>query len=45
MCQLREHAHLKKNFKPTGGVETLQKGVYYLTEVDDMFRRQYAIKE
>jgi hydroxymethylglutaryl-CoA synthase len=45
MCQLREHAHLKKNFKPTGSVETIQKGTYYLTEVDDMFRRQYAIKE
>jgi hydroxymethylglutaryl-CoA synthase len=44
MCKLREHAHLKKNFKPSGNVETLQKGTYYLTEVDDMFRRKYEIK-
>ncbi|KAJ5141222.1 Aminoglycoside phosphotransferase [Penicillium atrosanguineum] len=44
MCKLREHAHLKKNFKPSGQTETLQKGTYYLTEVDDMFRRKYEIK-
>ncbi|KAJ5287977.1 hypothetical protein N7478_003663 [Penicillium angulare] len=44
MCKLREHAHLKKNFKPSGNVETIQSGVYYLTEVDDMFRRKYEIK-
>ncbi|KAJ5582465.1 hypothetical protein N7535_001085 [Penicillium sp. DV-2018c] len=44
MCKLREHAHLKKNFKPTGDVETIKSGVYYLTEVDDMFRRKYEIK-
>ncbi|KAJ5211600.1 uncharacterized protein N7498_003246 [Penicillium cinerascens] len=44
MCKLREHAHLKKNFKPSGNIETLQKGTYYLTEVDDMFRRKYEIK-
>ncbi|KAJ5721764.1 uncharacterized protein N7483_009698 [Penicillium malachiteum] len=44
MCKLREHAHLKKNFKPTGSTETLQSGTYYLTEVDDMFRRKYEIK-
>ncbi|CAL5872537.1 uncharacterized protein PFLUO_LOCUS6801 [Penicillium psychrofluorescens] len=44
MCQLREHAHLQKNFKPTGSTETLQSGTYYLTEVDDMFRRKYEIK-
>ncbi|KAJ5808273.1 hypothetical protein N7474_009542 [Penicillium riverlandense] len=44
MCQLREHAHLQKNFKPTGSTEILQSGAYYLTEVDDMFRRKYEIK-
>ncbi|KAJ5773926.1 Hydroxymethylglutaryl-coenzyme A synthase C-terminal [Penicillium paradoxum] len=44
MCTLREHAHLKKDFKPAGKVETIQSGVYYLTEVDDMFRRKYEIK-
>ncbi|KAH8694922.1 putative hydroxymethylglutaryl-CoA synthase Erg13 [Talaromyces proteolyticus] len=44
MCLLREHAHLKKNFKPTGNTETIVSGTYYLTEVDDMFRRKYAVK-
>ncbi|KAJ5163529.1 Thiolase-like subgroup [Penicillium coprophilum] len=44
MCKLREHAHLKKNFQPVGKTETIGSGVYYLTEVDDMFRRKYEIK-
>ncbi|KAJ9199160.1 hypothetical protein DTO164E3_4864 [Paecilomyces variotii] len=44
MCLLREHAHLKKNFKPAGNIETIPSGTYYLTEVDDMFRRKYEIK-
>jgi hydroxymethylglutaryl-CoA synthase len=44
MCKLREHAHLQKNFKPSGKTETLQSGTYYLTEVDDMFRRKYEVK-
>ncbi|PYI34116.1 hydroxymethylglutaryl-CoA synthase [Aspergillus indologenus CBS 114.80] len=44
MCDLRKHAHLKKNFKPSGNTETLFPGTYYLTEVDDMFRRKYEVK-
>ncbi|KAJ5541558.1 hypothetical protein N7494_006634 [Penicillium frequentans] len=44
MCKLREHAHLQKNFKPSGSIETILPGTYYLTEVDDMFRRKYEIK-
>ncbi|KAJ5095443.1 hypothetical protein NUU61_004799 [Penicillium alfredii] len=44
MCKLREHAHLQKGFKPSGQVETLQPHVYYLSEVDDMFRRHYEVK-
>ncbi|KAJ5487205.1 hypothetical protein N7530_001505 [Penicillium desertorum] len=44
MCKLREHAHLKKDFKPTGNPDTIKSGVYYLTEVDEMFRRKYEIK-
>lgn len=44
MCQLREKAHLQKDFKPTGNVETLLPGTYYLTEVDGMFRRKYEVK-
>jgi hydroxymethylglutaryl-CoA synthase len=44
MCMLREKAHLKKDFKPVGKVDDLIPGTYYLTEVDDMFRRKYEIK-
>ena len=41
---LREKAHLQKNYTPKGSEETIVKGTYYLTEVDDMFRRKYQIK-
>ncbi|KAK2798166.1 hypothetical protein FQN51_007852 [Onygenales sp. PD_10] len=44
MCLSREHAHLKKDFAPTGTVDTIIPGTYYLTKVDDMFRREYAVK-
>jgi hydroxymethylglutaryl-CoA synthase len=33
MCNLREQAHLKKSY------------TYYLTNIDDMFRRTYEIKQ
>ena len=45
MCNLREKAHLQKNYTPSGNPETIFPGAYYLTEVDDMFRRKYAIKQ
>jgi hydroxymethylglutaryl-CoA synthase len=45
MCNLREKAHLQSNFEPTGSVETLLPGTYYLTKVDEMFRRKYEIKQ
>jgi hydroxymethylglutaryl-CoA synthase len=45
MCNLREKAHLKSNFEPTGSVDTLLPGTYYLTKVDEMFRRKYEIKQ
>ncbi|KAF9889949.1 hypothetical protein FE257_006823 [Aspergillus nanangensis] len=44
MCVLREHAHLKKNFKPVGKTDTILPHTYYLTDVDDMFRRHYEVK-
>ncbi|KAL4918509.1 hydroxymethylglutaryl-coenzyme A synthase C terminal-domain-containing protein [Aspergillus aurantiobrunneus] len=44
MCELREHAHLAKDFKPSGNTETLFPGTYYLTEIDGMFRRKYETK-
>ncbi|CAD0095841.1 unnamed protein product [Aureobasidium vineae] len=45
MCNLRERAHLKKDYSPAGNPETLFPGTYYLTKVDDLFRREYAIKQ
>ncbi|KAG7009365.1 hypothetical protein G7Y79_00002g004800 [Physcia stellaris] len=44
MCMLREKAHLQKDYKPKGSEETIVPGTYYLTEIDDMFRRKYQIK-
>lgn len=41
--ELREQAHLQKNFVPSGEVDTLQKGTYYLTKVDDQYQRVYAV--
>lgn len=45
MCNLREKAHLQKNYTPQGEASTIIKGAYYLTKVDDMFKREYARKE
>jgi len=42
---LREKAHLQKGFKPSGSIDELVSGAYYLTEVDERFHRKYAIKE
>lgn len=44
MCNLREKAHLQKSYKPSGGRDDLFPGTYYLTGIDDMFRRTYEIK-
>ncbi|EGW33807.1 uncharacterized protein SPAPADRAFT_59164 [Spathaspora passalidarum NRRL Y-27907] len=41
---LREAAHLQKSFVPTGSIENLSQGTYYLEEIDDKFRRKYAVK-
>jgi hydroxymethylglutaryl-CoA synthase len=45
MCNLRENAHLKKSYTPTGKTDGLFPGTYYLTNIDDMFRRTYEIKQ
>lgn len=45
MCNMRERAHLKKNYSPEGKADTLFPGTYYLNNIDDMFRRTYAIKQ
>lgn len=44
MCELRERAHLKKDYTPEGDISTIVSGVYYLESVDDMFRRKYKVK-
>ncbi|USP73718.1 hypothetical protein yc1106_00992 [Curvularia clavata] len=45
MCALREQAHLKKDYTPKGNADLIAPGAYYLTGVDSMFRRTYAIKQ
>lgn len=45
MCTLREQAHLKKDYTPKGNADLIAPGAYYLTGVDSMFRRTYAIKQ
>ncbi|EWC46950.1 hydroxymethylglutaryl-CoA synthase [Drechslerella stenobrocha 248] len=42
---LREKAHQQKNFEPSGSLDAIRSKVYYLTKVDDMFRREYVRKE
>lgn len=44
MCNLREKAHLQKDYEPKGQVDTIAEGTYYLTKVDGMFKRVYEIK-
>jgi hydroxymethylglutaryl-CoA synthase len=44
LCDLRKKAHLQKDYVPAGSAETIAPGTYYLEKVDDMFRRQYAVK-
>lgn len=43
--ELREAAHLKCNFSPQGSIEHLRKGAFYLTNIDNKFKRVYQIKE
>lgn len=45
MCDLRKQAHLQKNYTPKGEIDGILPGTYYLTNVDDMFRRTYEIKQ
>ncbi|KAF2852845.1 hydroxymethylglutaryl-CoA synthase [Plenodomus tracheiphilus IPT5] len=45
MCNLREQAHLKKEYSPKGNADTLFPGTYYLTGIDGMFRRTYEVKQ
>lgn len=42
---LREKIHLQKDFTPTGSIENLPSGTYYLVNINDKFQREYAVKE
>lgn len=43
--ELRERAHLKSNYSPIGSIDHLRPGTYYLVNIDEKFRRSYAIKQ
>lgn len=42
---LREGAHLKKDFEPKGSIDSVAQGAYYLTSIDDKFKRNYSVKQ
>jgi hydroxymethylglutaryl-CoA synthase len=42
--QIREHKHNAKDYSPSGSIDKLVKGTYYLEKVDDMNRRTYGVK-
>ncbi|KAM0426670.1 hypothetical protein ACHAPT_007986 [Fusarium lateritium] len=44
-CDLRKQAHLQKNYTPKGDISNITPGTYYLTKVDDMFKREYSIQK
>lgn len=44
MCNLREKAHLQKDYTPSGDADAVVPGTYYLTKIDGTFRREYEIK-
>ncbi|KAJ5994079.1 hypothetical protein N7451_009803 [Penicillium sp. IBT 35674x] len=44
MCKIREKAYQQKSYTPIGSVDSLAPGTYYLTHVDEMFRRSYEKK-
>ncbi|TGO92203.1 hypothetical protein BPOR_0008g00430 [Botrytis porri] len=44
-CTLRRNAYGAKDFRPLGDVNSLVPGTYYLENVDDVYRRTYAIKK
>lgn len=43
--ELREKAHLQKSFQPSGSIEDLASGVYYLVDINDKFQRKYEVKK
>jgi hydroxymethylglutaryl-CoA synthase len=43
-CALRMKAYGDKSYKPVGDVASLARGTYYLKDIDEVYRRAYAIK-
>lgn len=43
--ELREKAHLQKSFQPTGSLDDIAAGVYYLVDINDKFQRKYEVKK
>jgi hydroxymethylglutaryl-CoA synthase len=43
-CALRIKAYGSKSYKPLGDVASLASGTYYLENIDEVYRRTYAIK-
>lgn len=43
--ELREKLHLKSSISPSGSIDNIPSGTYYLVNIDDKYRREYAVKE
>ncbi|GJD01058.1 hydroxymethylglutaryl-CoA synthase [Colletotrichum higginsianum] len=44
-CGQRLNAYGAKSFEPVGSIENMVPGTYYLKEIDEAYRRTYAVKE
>jgi hydroxymethylglutaryl-CoA synthase len=42
--QLREENHNAVKYTPQGSLDDVWSGAYYLTGVDELYRRTYAVK-
>lgn len=42
---LREKIHLQKSYTPIGSIDEIAQGAYYLSEIDNKFRRKYLRKD
>ncbi|KAL2877125.1 hypothetical protein SGCOL_007517 [Colletotrichum sp. CLE4] len=43
-CSLRLKAYGARGYEPAGSIETMAPGTYYLQNIDDVYRRSYAVK-
>ncbi|KAK3050371.1 hypothetical protein LTS18_012585, partial [Coniosporium uncinatum] len=42
--EIREKAHLQKGYQPQGSIFAVPEGAFYLTNIDDKYRRFYDTK-